>query len=73
MAMRGFNLTPVRVNLSVSQEERVVVASLRKHCNNLERELMNHALGYDSMSQAEVADSLGFIESAQVVMRHYGD
>lgn len=73
MAMRGFNLKSVNVKLSVKQEEQVVVASLRKHCSNLERELLNHAMGYDSMTPQEVADSLGFIESATLVMRHYGD
>ena len=73
MTMRGMNLGAVKVNLSLRQEEGVVLASLRKHCNNIERELMNHALGADSMSQTEVSDSLTFLESAMVVMRHYGD
>ena len=71
--MRGMNLGAVKVNLSLRQEEGVVLASLRKHCNNIERELMNHALGNDSMSQTDVSDSLTFLESAMVVMRHYGD
>jgi hypothetical protein len=73
MAMCGFNLKSVNVKLSIKQEEQVVVASLRKHCSNLERELLNHAMGYDSMTPQEVSDSLGFIESATLVMRHYGD
>lgn len=71
--MYGFNLKSVNVKLSVRQEQRVVVASLRKHCSNLERELLQHAMGHDSMSPQEVADNLAFIDSAMHVMRHYGD
>lgn len=71
--MGAFNLNTVRVNLSVKQEQQVVVASLRKHCSNLEHELLQHALGNDCMSPAEVTDNLTFIDSATLVMRHYGD
>lgn len=71
--MNGFNLNSVRVKLSAGQEENVVLASLKKHCSNLERELMQHAMGNDCMTQTEVADNLTFIDCAQVVMRHYGD
>lgn len=73
MSMYVFNLKSVNLKLSVKQEERVVLASLRKHCDNLERELLNHAMGHDSMSAQEVADNLTFIECAKVVMRRYGD
>jgi hypothetical protein len=69
----AFNLNTVRVNLSVRQEEQVVIASLRKHCSNLEHELLQHAIGNDCMTQAEVTDNITFIDSAMLVMKHYGD
>ncbi len=71
--MNGFNLKNVNLKLSVSQEQIVVLASLKKHCSNLERELLQHALGNDCLSQVEVSDNLKFIDSAMYVMRHYGD
>ena len=45
--MNGYNTKSVNLKLSVSQEQTVVLASLKKHCSNLERELMQHALGND--------------------------
>jgi hypothetical protein len=71
--MHGYNTKSVRVKLSAGQEEKVVLASLRKHCSNLEREIWQHAMGNDCMTQTEIADNLTFIDCAQVVMRHYGD
>jgi len=71
--MNEFNLNSVRVKLSAGQEEKVVLASLKKHCSNLERELVQHALGNDTLSQVEVSDNIKFIDSAMYVMRHYGD
>lgn len=73
MKMSDFNLKSVNVKLSIKQEQQVVVASLRKHCFNLERELLQHAIGNDCMTPNEVADNLAFIDSAMYVMRHYGD
>jgi hypothetical protein len=71
--MHGYNLKGVSLKLSVNQEEQVVVASLKKHCSNLERELMQHALGNDCMASADIADNLRFIDCATYVMRYYGD
>jgi len=71
--MNGFNINAVNLSLSLRQEEQVVLASLKKHCNNLERELVQHALGNDSMTQLEVSDNIKFIDCATYVMRHYGD
>ena len=71
--MNGYNIKAVNLKLSVNQEEQVVVASLKKHCSNLERELMQHALGNDCMTKLEIADNLKFIDSAMYVMKHYGD
>ena len=71
--MYGYSLKNVNLKLSVSQEEQVVVASLKKHCTNLERELMQHALGNDCLSNADLADNLRFIDCATYVMRYYGD
>lgn len=71
--MNGFNINAVGLKLSLRQEQQVVVASLKKHCSNLERELLQHALGNDSMTQLEVSDNIKFIDCAQVIMRHYGD
>jgi len=71
--MNGFNLKNVNLKLSVSQEQEVVVASLKKHCHNLEYELMNHALGNDCLTPNELSDNIKFIDCAQIVMRHYGD
>ena len=68
-----FNINAVGLKLSLRQEQQVVVASLKKHCSNLERELLQHALGSDPMTQLEVSDNLKFIDSAMYVMRHYGD
>lgn len=71
--MHGYNTKSVNLKLSVSQEQTVVLASLKKHCTNLERELIQHALGNDTLSQMEVSDNIKFIDSATYVMRHYGD
>jgi len=71
--MDGFNINSVGLKLSLRQEQQVVVASLKKHCSNLERELLQNALGSDPMTQLEVSDNLKFIDSAMYVMRHYGD
>lgn len=71
--MYGYSVKNVNLKLSVSQEEQVVVASLKKHCHNLERELMQHALGHDSMTNVDVADNLRFIDCATYVMKYYGD
>ena len=71
--MHGYNIKSVNLKLSVSQEQTVVLASLKKHCSNLERELVQHALGNDTLSQVEVSDNIKFIDSAMFVMRHYGD
>ena len=71
--MYGFSIKNVNLKLSLSQEEQVVLASLKKHCSNLERELIQHALGNDCLSQVEVSDNIKFIDSAMYVMRHYGD
>jgi len=71
--MNGFNINAVNLKLSLRQEEQVVLASLKKHCSNLERELMQHALGNDTLSQVDISDNIKFIDSAMYVMRHYGD
>lgn len=71
--MYGYYLKNVNLNLSVRQEQQVVVASLRKHCHNLEYELMQHALGNDCLSPIELSDNIKFIDCAQIVMRHYGE
>ena len=71
--MNGYSTKAVNLSLSLRQEQTVVLASLKKHCSNLERELMQHALGNDTLSQVEVSDNIKFIDSAMVVMRHYGD
>ena len=71
--MDGYNINAVGLKLSLRQEQQVVVASLKKHCHNLERELMQHALGNDCLSQIELSDNIKFIDCAQIVMRHYGD
>ena len=71
--MNGYSTKAVNLNLSLHQEQTVVLASLKKHCSNLERELMQHALGNDTLSQVEVSDNIKFIDCATYVMRHYGD
>jgi hypothetical protein len=71
--MHGYNTKSVNLKLSVSQEQTVVLASLKKHCSNLEHELIQHALGNDTLSQVEVSDNIKFIDSAMYVIRHYGD
>ena len=71
--MHDYNTKSVNLKLSVSQEQTVVLASLKKHCSNLERELMQHALGNDTLSQVDISDNIKFIDSAMYVMRHYGD
>jgi hypothetical protein len=71
--MNGFNINAVNLKLSLRQEEQVVLASLKNHCHNLERELIQHALGNDCLSQVEVSDNIKFIDCATYVMRHYGD
>lgn len=71
--MNGYNTKSVNLKLSVNQEQTVVLASLKKHCSNLERELVQHALGNDTLSQVEISDNIKFIDSALYVMRHYGD
>jgi len=71
--MNGFNINAVNLKLSLRQEEQVVLASLKKHCSNLERELIQHALGNDTLSQVDISDNIKFIDSAMYVMRHYGD
>jgi len=71
--MNGYSTKSVNLKLSVSQEQQVVVASLKKHCHNLEHELMQHALGNDCLSPIELSDNIKFIDCAQLVLRHYGD
>jgi hypothetical protein len=71
--MHDYNTKSVNLKLSVGQEQTVVLASLKKHCSNLERELMQHALGNDTLSQVDISDNIKFIDSAMYVMRHYGD
>jgi len=71
--MYGYSLKNVNLNLSVRQEQQVVVASLKKHCHNLEHEVMQHALGNDSLTPNELSDNLKFIDCAQLVLRHYGE
>jgi hypothetical protein len=71
--MYGYSFKNVNLKLSVTQEQQVVVASLKKHCYNIERELVQHALGNDSMANVDIADNLRFIDCATYVMRYYGE
>lgn len=63
-----YDISPVRLNLSLEQEEQVVLASLRKFKSNLMLELHDNGL-----TTHDACDNAAIISAINQMMRYYGD
>lgn len=63
-----YDISPIRLSLSLEQEEQVVLASLRKFKSNLILELHDNGLAWN-----DACDNAAMISAINQMMRYYGD